>query len=134
MRLRKTVSRLGGRLEASRTDRSSGGGLLYELHEHAFGTGGAHADDLLVPLDRADAVEPLRPLGERRGVALHGQGDHRLGAVTPLQLGRRVDGERLAVVDDRDPLAELVGLLHVVRREKRRLAGAVEVLGGSARG
>ena len=33
----------------------------------------------------------------------------------------------LAVVDDRDPLAEGVGLLHVVRREEDRLALAVEV-------
>ena len=32
------------------------------------------------------------------------------------------------MVDDRDPLAEDVGLLHVVRREQRRLPGAVEVL------
>ena len=44
-----------------------------------------------------------------------------------LERGGRVDGERLAVVDDRDPLAQDVRLLHVVRREERRLAGAVEV-------
>ena len=82
------------------------GGLLHELGEHAFGTRGVHADVFAVPLDRADSVEALGPLGERRGIAVHGHGDQRLGTVPALQFGRRVDGERLAVVDDRDALAE----------------------------
>jgi hypothetical protein len=40
-----------------------------------------------------------------------------------LELVRAAEGEDPAVVDDRDPVAELVGLLHVVGREKDRPAG-----------
>ena len=39
----------------------------------------------------------------------------------------RVEGEDAAVVHDRDPVAELVGLLHVVRGEEDRLALVVEL-------
>ena len=130
VRLRKTVSRLGGRLEASRTGRPSSAAACTSWTRTPSERAACTRTSVLVPLDldRADAVEPLGALGERRGISLHGQRDQRLGAVPPLQLGGRVDGERLAVVDDRDPLAQLVGLLHVVRREQRRLPGAVEVL------
>src|SRR5438093_5510592 len=38
----------------------------------------------------------------------------------PLQRGRRIQRDDLAVIDDRHSVAELVGLLHVVRREKDR--------------
>ena len=43
-----------------------------------------------------------------------------------LQLGRRAAGHDLAARDDRDPVAELVGLEHVVRREEHRRAGGDE--------
>ena len=39
----------------------------------------------------------------------------------------RVEGEDRAVVDDRDPVAELVGLLHVVRGEEDRLPVVVQL-------
>ena len=39
----------------------------------------------------------------------------------------RAEREHLAVVEDRDPLAERVGLLHVVRREQDRQPVPVEV-------
>ena len=44
-----------------------------------------------------------------------------------LQAGRRVEGDDPALVDDGDPVAELVGLLHVVRREEDRLPVDVEL-------
>src|SRR3954468_9488232 len=102
---------------------------LHELDEDAFRARRVHTDERVVPLDldRANRIEPLRALGEWRGIALDGHGDQRLGAVPALQLRRRVDGERLAAIENRDALAEYVRLLHVVRREQRRLPGAVEV-------
>ena len=51
-----------------------------------------------------------------------------VGARARLQLLGRVEREQLAVVDDRDPLAELVGLFHVVRGEHDRLALRVELV------
>src|SRR5579862_8489123 len=77
------------------------GGRLHEPRENSLGAAGAYADDLSVPLDRADAVQLLGALGERRGLAVHGDRDQRLGAVRALQRGGRVDRECLAVVDDR---------------------------------
>ena len=37
-----------------------------------------------------------------------------------LELQRRIERHELAVVDDRDAIAELVGFVHVVRREQDR--------------
>ncbi len=53
--------------------------------------------------------------------------DHGVDAHRPLEVLGRVDREQLAVVDDREPVAELVGLLHVVRGEQDRLAVGVEL-------
>ena len=64
---------------------------------------------------------------ERAEVALGRDRDHRVGAVLPLQLGRGAEGEHLAVVEDRDPLAERVGLLHVVGGQEDRQPVAVEI-------
>ena len=61
-------------------------------------------------------------------VAVGGDRDDGVGADLLLELGRRVEGQDLAVVDDRDPLAELVGLLHVVRGQQDGLAVGVELL------
>ena len=44
-----------------------------------------------------------------------------------LSAAGRVEREDLAVVHDRDPVAELVRLLHVVRREQDRLARGVQL-------
>ena len=44
-----------------------------------------------------------------------------------LSAAGRVEREQPAVVDDREPVAELVGLLHVVRGEEDRLAVAVQL-------
>ncbi len=55
------------------------------------------------------------------------QADLGVGADRPLQRVGGVEREQPAVVDDRDPLAELVGLFHVVRREHDRLAPPVQL-------
>ena len=44
-----------------------------------------------------------------------------------LSCCRRVEREDPAVVHDREPVAELVGLLHVVRGEQDRLALVVQL-------
>ena len=47
--------------------------------------------------------------------------------IVALRLIRGVEREQPPVVDDRHPLAELVGLFHVVRGEHDRLAVGVEL-------
>ena len=49
--------------------------------------------------------------------------EDRLALDAALQLGRRADGQDPAAVDDRDPLAQLIGLGHVVGREQHRPTG-----------
>ena len=44
-----------------------------------------------------------------------------------FELRGRVEREQLAVVHDRDAVAELVGLLHVVRGEQDRLPVGVQL-------
>ena len=65
--------------------------------------------------------------GERLQVA--GRVDSQLGVVpgAGLEALGGVEREQLAVVDDGDPIAELVGLFHVVRREHDGLALRVEL-------
>ncbi len=65
--------------------------------------------------------------GEGGGIAGGLHGDEGVGADAVLQGGRGVEGEDAAVVHDRHPPAQLVGLLHVVRREQDRLALGVEL-------
>ena len=50
------------------------------------------------------------------------EADDLLSANGLLQRGRRIQRDDLAVIDDRHAVAELVGLLHVVRRQKDRAA------------
>ena len=64
----------------------------------------------------------LSSSAELRGVTGGLDGDDRVGADALLERGRGVEGEDLAVVHDRDPVAELVGLLHVVGGQQDRLA------------
>ncbi len=58
----------------------------------------------------------LPAVGHRREAHL----DHVRARDRRLELQRRVERDELAVVDDRDPVAELVRLVHVVRREHHR--------------
>ena len=48
--------------------------------------------------------------------------EDRLALDAPLELGRAADRQDPAVIDDRDPLAQLVGLGHVVGRQQDRPA------------
>ena len=100
---------------------------LDELREHALRAGREHAHELSFPLDGAHTCERGRPFREWRGLAVDRQRDQGVGAERLLQLGRAAERERLAIVDDRDPFAELVRLIHVVRREQRRLPSFVQV-------
>ena len=77
------------------------------------GRGQRGADDAGQPAEGADAaVEPVELDPEDR-----------LALDAPLQLVGRAEGEDPAVVDDRDPVAQLVGLGHVVGRQEDRPAG-----------
>ena len=44
------------------------------------------------------------------------------------QLARRAERDHLAVIDDRDAIAQPFGLVHVVRRQQNGAAGALELL------
>src|SRR5687767_6546106 len=55
------------------------------------------------------------------------QADDLLGADRPLQGGGRVERDDLSVIDDRDAVAQLVRLFHVVRREQDRAALPLQV-------
>ena len=61
-------------------------------------------------------------------VAVGVDGDDRVGLDGILESGGRVEGEDLAVVHDGHPVAQLVGLFHVVGGQEDRLALAVEAL------
>src|SRR5258706_5225525 len=55
------------------------------------------------------------------------QADLGIGPDGLLERRRGVEREQAAVIDDRDPLAQLVGFFHVVRREHDRLAAPVQL-------
>ena len=75
--------------------------------------GEGRADDAGQAAKRADAaVEPVEL-----------EPEDRLALDAPLQLVGRAEGEDPAVVDDRDPVAQLVGLGHVVGRQEDGPAG-----------
>ena len=85
--------------------------------DHAVDDAGAgHAVEFPFE-ERAEAVPVARHLDRHDGV----------GADGLLEGLRGVEGEDLAVVHDRDPVAELVGLLHVVGGEQDGLAVVVEL-------
>ena len=74
----------------------------------AVAGGSRGADDARQPGDSARA----------RIEAVQLEPEDGLGLDPVLELGRRPDRQDPAVVDDRDPVAELVGLGHVVRRKE----------------
>ena len=81
---------------------------------------------------RSDCVAPGHLAAEHLGEAVEVvgpglDGDDGVGPGRRLQLVGRAECEQAPVVDDRQPVAELVGLLHVVGGEEDRLALAVEL-------
>src|SRR5215218_4013124 len=82
---------------------------------------------LLLDRDRSHPVDRPQPLDG--GVVDAEHLDLRDAAVgdAALQLGRRPLPHDAALRDYRDPVAERVGLEHVVRRQQQRLAGADEL-------
>ena len=75
----------------------------------------------------APGTSASRTLRERVEVAGGADGDDGVGAGRSLELGRRPEREQAPVVDDGQAVAELVGLLHVVRGEEDGLALAVQL-------
>src|SRR2546422_5685772 len=74
---------------------------------------GGGAQDAGQTSERSRAtVEPVE-LEPKDGLALD----------APLELGRAAEGKDPTVVDDRDPIAQLIGLGHVVGRQEDRPAG-----------
>ncbi len=63
----------------------------------------------------------------RRRAAAHGELDDVLGAGPGDQVGGRAHRDHLALVDDGDPVAEPLGLVHVVRRQDRGPPPGAEV-------
>ena len=126
VRLMKTVSRLGSATERSATSKPP-------LSAAVTTRGTSRSAPLHVQLDAAvdrrgcgstPSISLCQPLGQRGAVAGGLDRDDGVGADRPLERGRRVEGEDPAVVHDRHPVAELVGLLHVVGGEQDRLAVA----------
>src|SRR5581483_3603335 len=66
---------------------------------------------LLDPLDLRERVE----VGGRVGLDL----DDRVAAEAPDELARSPERDHLALVDDRDPVAESLGLVREVRRQQQ---------------
>ena len=122
--VRKTVSRLGGWLVASRDVEAD---ARSPRRRAATSTPSARVANTrriaVVALDGAHAVD-------RRGLARRAPTGRRRPSASITVSAPSVclsscgaaEGEHLAVVEDRDPLAERVGLLHVVRREQRSSA------------
>jgi len=81
-----------------------------------------HRERAVVPLAARDDGAVREP--RQHGCIFTGhadlEADDLLGADAALQRGGRVERDDLAVVDDRDAVTELVGLLHVVRRQEDR--------------
>jgi hypothetical protein len=69
----------------------------------------------------------LQHLGQRGGLDVGGNPDDRVRVHRALELGRGAEREQAPVVDDRDPVAEPVGFLHVVRDQQDRLPGLVQL-------
>src|SRR5690348_13448489 len=82
------------------------------------------ARELLLDLALADALELRERLLVGRGVGL--DLDDRLAAERAHELGGRAERDHLAVVDDRDAVAERLRLVHEVRGEEERGALLLE--------
>ena len=80
-------------------------------------------DELVVPRASTASTPATAPDGRRppRRVAVDADDDHVL-ADAALELVRRALGDQPAVVDDADPVGQLVGLLEVLRGEEDRHA------------
>src|SRR6476469_1956510 len=80
----------------------------------------SNRDGAVLLADLLDARELSKPLGGRRIVSREDHGPIR--TMPRDQAGRRVDIDDPSVVDDRDPVAQALGLLHQVCGQKDRLA------------
>src|SRR6185312_16935415 len=108
---RRSVSVIGGQLQVDVLERGPPDGQLLELA--ALGQrGGRDLREQCRRVLRFVLDEPAR------GVAV---GDA-VAARADAQVARRADREHAAVLDDRDAVGELLGLVEVVRREQDRLA------------
>ena len=87
---------------------------------HELIAASAHGDLLALTADRADGRDRLKvPAGLR----VSGRDDDRaLGTVPAHELGGRADVDDTPVIEDRDAVAQPLGLLHEVRRQEDRLA------------
>ena len=87
---------------------------------------GRHDEHLrLAALLDDDRADPRHRLDRGQHVVGHAEGldlDHAPGADQALELGGSALGDELAGADHRDPVAQLVGLEHVVRGQQDRLA------------
>ena len=128
VRSMNTVSRVGSVDERSDTLNPWRSAASTTFGEHALDLTHAHPHDAVGVLDRRCVrdlgAQHVRELVE---VAVRSDRDHRVDADGLLELGRRAEREQLAPVDDREPVAELVGLLHVVRGEQDRLTRGVQL-------
>ena len=123
----KTVSRVGrGDLHVAHGE---AGVLGRADHAHEHAVGAAHGE-LHRAVERGRGVDALdgrlEPPRQLLEIAVGVHGHDRVGADRLLELLRRAEREDLAVIHDADAVAELVGLLHVVRRQDDRLAGVVQ--------
>ncbi len=128
MRVMNTVSSVVSLTDRSDDDEAVALGDVHDARQH--GTGAAHAEHDGAAAD--GGVGGVGELGaqqraERFEVAVGDDAHRGVHADRALQLGRRVEGDDATLVDDRHPVAEEVGLLHVVRGEQDRLAVDVEV-------
>ena len=112
-----------GAQAAERADDAAERGVLREHEVDARWSGGRRS----VGLGRGRAADTTPgQRGEARRAAVEPvelEPEDRLALDAPLELGGRADGEDPAAVDDGDPLAQLVGLGHVVRRQQDRPTG-----------
>ena len=120
---RKTSSSVGSSVRKSSTAMRCSARQWITLC-HQVGAAAADCDDLTVPRDGRDARDGAEPgLGER----IAGRDDDRaIGAMTGDEIGRCSDVHDAAVIDDRDPIAEALRLLHEVGRQEHRLAAIAD--------
>ena len=91
---------------------------LHQRQRRRRAAAGGDPEDVVVRRDRLDAGQPLDALLPVRRRVREADLERVLAGDRRLQLERRVERLQLAVIDDRDAIAELVGLVHVVRRDQ----------------
>ena len=129
----KTVSRVGSSARRSTTVAPASSAAASTAGSTPRRPAHPEAEAVAGDLHVGDALEGRREAvgeGLSDGVGRRGgrDGDEGVGADGGLQGLGRVEGQHPAVVDDRQAVAELVGLLHVVRGEEDGLAVVVELL------